>query len=342
MITNNPNPNPQQPYQTTPTPQKSGGSKTGFIVAIAILAVAAIGLLVATISQNKQKSDLSEQLTESEQLKKELEQQYYTALSELEEMRGSNEELNALIEKQKEELATQKGRIDELLKDSRNLAAARGELKKLRSQVEQYVAEINQLRQQNQELSAQNSQLNETNTALQTDLESQRAAYQESESARASLVSEKEQLEQTKAALSSKVNFASVIKVSGVEAQGYKTKGSGKLAKDSQAKDIDQVQICFNTTVNEVAEAGEEVYYIRIIDPQGTTLQVADLGSGTFKSSSNGDDIPYTMTKEFNYNQSATQLCANWAPNQPFTKGTYKIEVYNKGYLAGTSTLKLK
>ncbi len=338
MITNNPNPNPYQ----TPTPQKSGGNKTGFIVAIAILAVAAIGLLVMTISQSKQKSDLTEQLTETEQLKKELEDQYKSALAELEEMRGSNEELNALIEKQKEEISSQKARIDELLKDSRNLGAARSELQKLRAQVAQYVAEINQLREQNKQLAAENTQLGQANQALQSDLASQRAAYQESESARASLVSEKEQLEQTKAALSSKVNFASVIKVSGIEAQGYKNKKSGKLSKDSQAKDVEQIQICFNTVVNEVAEAGEEVYHIRIIDPQGTTMQAPDLGSGTFRSSSNGDQIPFSMTKEFSYNQSASKLCANWSPNQAFTKGTYKVEIYNKGYLAGNTTFKLK
>ncbi len=46
-------------------------------------------------------------MTNQKQLKADLEQQYYQllALSELEGMRGSNEELNALIEQQKEELA---------------------------------------------------------------------------------------------------------------------------------------------------------------------------------------------------------------------------------------------
>ncbi len=341
MITNNPNPNPNPQYSSNPAP-KSGGNKTGFIVAIAILAVAAIGLLVTTISQNKQKGELSSQLSESEQLKKELEQQYYTALSELEEMRGSNEELNALIEKQKEELTAQKDRIDVLLKDSRNLSAARGEMTKLRAQVEQYVAEINQLRQQNEELLTENTQLAEERTMLATDLEMQRSAYQESETVRASLVSEKEELEQTKAKLSSKVTFASVIKVASMDVEGYKTKGTGKMSKERRAKNVDQIQVCFNTTANEVAEPGAEKYHIRIIDPQGTTLQMADMGSGSFRSSSNGDEIPYTMTKEFDYKQNSMQLCSNWAPNQGFSAGVYRVEVYNKGYVAGATALTLK
>lgn len=340
MITNNPGATPNPSYNNpTPPPRKSN---TGFIVAIAILAIAAIALLVTTISQSQAKTEMSSKYNESERLKADLEKQYYSALSELEEMKGSNEELNSLIEKQKEELTTQKNKIDDLLKDSRNLSAARGELKNLRSQVQQYVAQINQLKQENEQLTANVSQLTDEKTTLQSNLEQQQNAYTESESARAALVSEKQALEQDKATLSSKVNFASVIKVTGIEVQGLRSRNNGKFAKERQAKDVDQLQICFNTTSNEVAEAGNEAYNIRIIDPQGTTLSVEDLGSGVFSSSSTGEQLQFTMAKEFDYNQSPSQLCTNWAPNQPFTKGTYKVEVYNKGYLAGSTSFTLK
>ncbi len=347
MSTNNPysNPgsNPNQPQQTPSTNQSSGGgNKTGFIVAIAILAIAAIALLVTTITQSKAKTELASSLSETEQLKKELEEQYYSALSELEEMRTSNDELNAIIEQQKEELTAQKNRINDLLRDSRNLSSARQELKNLRAQVEQYVAEINQLREQNEELLAENTQLSDVNTELKTNLDSSRYAYQQSESVRAALVSEKESLEETKARLSKKVTFASMIKVTDLEAEGYKTRNNGKLSKNRRASNIDQVQICFNTTTNEVAEPGTEVYHIRIVDPQGTTLQMADLGSGYLKSMTNGDEIPYTMAKEFNYNQKAQQLCSTWKPSNAFTEGAYKVEVYNKGYLAGSTVFELK
>ena len=78
-------------------------------VIIFLLLATVIGLAVRLNNVGNTKAALSTQLDESEQLKAELEKQYYEALSELEEMRGSNEELNALIESQKEELKTQKG-----------------------------------------------------------------------------------------------------------------------------------------------------------------------------------------------------------------------------------------
>ena len=193
MITNNPGATPNPPYNNpTPAPRNN---KTGFIVAIAILAIAAIGLLVTSISQNQAKTEMSSKYSESEKLKADLEKQYYSALSELEEMKGSNEEMNSLIEKQKTDLTAQKDRIDVLLRDSKNLGAARTELKNLRSQVQQYVAEINQLKEQNGELTAQNTQLNEVKTNLETNLDQERTARTEVESARAALVSEKETLE---------------------------------------------------------------------------------------------------------------------------------------------------
>jgi myosin heavy subunit len=340
MITNNPGATPNPSYNNpTPAPRNN---KTGFIVAIAILAIAAIGLLVTSISQNQAKTELAGKYNESEKLKADLEKQYYSALSELEEMKGSNEEMNTLIDKQKEELTAQKGRIDVLLRDSKNLGAARTELKNLRAQVVQYVAEINQLKEQNGELTANVNKLSEEKTALETNLEQERTVRTEVETARAALVSEKETLEKDKAALSSKVNFASVIKVSGIEVQGLKAKSNGKFSKGRQAKDVSQLQICFNTSANEVAEAGNEMYHIRVIDPQGVTLSVEDLGSGIFKSSSTGEEMPFTTAKEFDYNQSASQLCTNWTPNQPFTKGTYKVEVFNKGHMAGSSSFALK
>ena len=100
MATNSPNTGKPTPNPTpTSTPIKKDNSKQRFI---AIAAAAIVALLIINaillVSYNKrgtENAQLTSQLDESEQLKAELQEQYYTALSELEEMRGSNEELNA-------------------------------------------------------------------------------------------------------------------------------------------------------------------------------------------------------------------------------------------------------
>lgn len=327
-------------YGSNPKPD---GSKQRIIAIAAAIIVALVGVnLFMLVSNNNKKAELTEKLDTSEGLKAEAEQQYQAALAELEQMRGSNEELNALIEQQKADLTAQKGKIDELLVSKGNLSKVRKELESMKTQVKQYLAEINQLREQNQELTTQNVTLTENNQVLSTDLETERMTTASLSNEKAMLVSEKESLEGERAKLSKKVTAASVVKVSEIEVSGLKMKDSGKAVKKSYAKNVDQLKICFNTTVNEVAEPGSDLYHIRIVDPQGVTLAVESLGSGVFMSSDKNEEVKFTTTKEFDYNQDANTLCTTWSSGQELAKGTYQIELYNKGYLAGKSTFKLK
>ncbi len=310
------------------------------VVVIALLGVLTV-MLVNYNKRGKMIDQLSAQYDESEQLKLELEKQYYAAMTELEEMRSSNTELNTLIDAQKEELAAQKEKIEGLLANKASLGKARKEIDGLKAQLDQYLAEINQLREQNGELTAQNSQLTESNNLLGQDLTAQRLANEELNSKQAILVSEKEAVEADRSRLAAKVNMASVIKVADLEVKPMKTKKSGKAVKRASADNIDQIQICFNTTNNEVAEAGTETFHIRIINPLGETLTMEELGSGIFVSNATGDEVKFTQAKEVDYNHSASQVCTLWSPGQAFQKGNYEVEIYNKGHLAGTGSFKL-
>ena len=333
----------------SPNPAPKSGtdnSKQRIIAIAAVVIIALLGvnifLLVNKAKQSRINEGLTAQLDESEQLKAELEKQYYEALSELEGMRGSNEELNALIEKQKEDLKVQKDQIENLLKDSRNLAAARTRINELSAQVEQYLAEINQLRSENEQLAVQNTELELTKDSLNSELSVKIKDNQELSDAKVALVSEKEQLEAERSALSRKVNQASVIEVSGIEVVGLKNRNNGKKAKKRYADNIDELELCFNTTVNNVAEPGVEEFFVRVVNPQGETMAIENMGSGTLVNQKTGEQLRYTQVKEVNYDRQASNLCLVWAPNQPFQEGKYTVEIYNKGYLAGSTMFELK
>lgn len=342
MSTYNPNPTPPPSFGPNKPDQSQQQFKTGAIIAIVLLSILSLTFLFLWRSADKHGDSMAYALDESAMLKAELEKQYYEALSELEELRGGNEELNALIEQQKDELKNAKDRIDVLLRDGRNLGEARKEINKLKGQVEQYVAEINQLRQENQELTFRTAQLSEENVNLSTNLDSTRMANMELASAKAALASEKDMVEADRARLAKKVNIASVVKVKNLEVEGLKMKGTGKAVSRRTAKNIDQLQVCFSTTANQVAEPGDERFYIRIINARGETLAVEELGSGIFTNNANGEQIRYTQYKEVDYSQGEQQLCTVWGPSQPFQEGNYTVEVYNKGYLAGSKTFQLK
>ncbi|MFK7933425.1 MAG: hypothetical protein AB8G22_07935 [Saprospiraceae bacterium] len=316
---------------------------------IAIAAIAIVLLLLGNIYflyNNYQKDEVIEQQTQSideaEKLKVELEKQYYEALSELEEMRGGNEELNALIEKQKSELEAQKNKISRLIRNGKDLTAARSEMKTMTAQLQNYVAENDNLKAENVRLSTSVDDLTNRTSELEQNLDQSRTEAESLGVAKAALEEEKRGLEEERADLSQKVNIASIVKVDEITVTGFKSKKNGKAVKKKYAKNIDHLRVCFNANENKVTPTGNERFFIRIVNPLGETLAVETLGSGIMRNEESGEQVRYTQSKDTEYNQQEENLCMIWQPNVQFSKGAYEVEIYNKGYLSGTGGFTLK
>ena len=159
--------------------------------------------------------------------------------------------------------------------------------------------------------------------------------------AKASLISEKTQLEGERQVLSKKVDIASAIRVRNVTVKAIDVRGSKEKSKN-KAKKVDKLNICFMTEANEVAPAGEETFYLRIVDPTGTPLAIESLGSGVSTDKRSSNEFRYTTTATTNYSNGETEVCGAWQPGQNFVKGKYSVEVFNKGYLVGTGAFNLK
>lgn len=311
------------------------------VVVVALLAINAV-LLFNKFKQDKKLAQQATELDEAEQLATELNENYEMALADLEQMRGTNEDLNSMIDEQAAELASQKAEIDKLIRNGRDLGKARTEIDKLNAQIKQYLAEIGQLKEQNEYLAGENTQLSEEKEMLSTEVMQQRSVNEELSTAKATLASEKERLANQNEDLSRTVNFASVVKVQDVDVSGMKVRdNSGKAVQKRYAKNIDQLKVCFSTTPNEVTRAGREKFYVRIINPIGETLAIEELGSGVMKTN-NKEEIRYTQVKEHDYANDKSELCFVWEPNTAFQQGEYTVEIYNKSYLAGSGTFELK
>lgn len=317
----------------------------GAVAIVALLGICAF-LMFQNVNNNQTIAQQEIKIDEAEKLKLELEKQYYASLSELEEMRGSNEELNALIDQQKVELKEQKDKIARYIRQGKStkndLAKAREEMTNLRVQMDGYISENNKLRADNEILVQQNGELNAAKVSLEGEVASARVMNEELVTAKAALVSQKESLETENASLSDKVNIASVVKVMSVQGEGFKIRKSGKVKGKNRASAVDRLRVCFDATDNAVVEGGLEKFYVRIINPTGETLAVESLGSGVMTSSMTSEEIRYTKVKEIDYNNETTEACMLWEPSTEFQKGEYKIEVYNKGFLAGKGSFELK
>ena len=320
------------------------------ITAMGIIIALLVGVIaILIVNRNSQSTIISEQsieLEEAEILKEDLQTQYEEVMNSLDEQKGENEELNAMIENQKADLESRKSEISKLINSGkatrRELSQARLDIDNFKSQLGRYLAELDAVKQQNQILTKEKIQLSEEKKVLQTNIESERVNVENLNAEKAVLVGLKENLEEKNSMLNKKVNYGSVVRVTDVSGVGLKTRNSGKTVEKKYAKNTEKVQVCFNTTENELANLGNEQFLIRIINPIGETMAIEELGSGVFTSSKSKEQVRYTQKTDIEYESSIENVCINWEPNSSFTSGMYKIEIFNKGFLAGTGSFHLK
>ena len=324
----------------------SSSSKSNLfaIAMVAILGLLGLSGYLFFANQNLQDKteEMAQEINQKGIIYDELNDTYNQAVSELDEMKGNNEELNALIEKQKDELKDKKNQISKLLRTRNDFSKAKAEMQEMRLQLDEYVAQVNQLKAENEELLAQTEDLGRQNESLRVDLTAKNTLNEELETARAQLVSEKEELTSKNVMLDKKVNIASVIQVSDVTATGWKIRKNGKAAKKKYAKNIDRLELCFTTSENLVTDPGSETFNIRIINPLGETLAIEELGSGIMTDKSTQEQMRFTKTEEIDYQNESGQICMNWEQNNGFSKGLYSVEIYNKGYISGRGEFRLK
>ncbi|NNE27293.1 MAG: hypothetical protein HKN09_10655 [Saprospiraceae bacterium] len=322
---------------------KSNNSKS--LLGIALILVLLALNAYQWMSNSKLKSELNEKKTaflELEKLNTELNQDYEDALTDLEDMRTDNADLNALIDAQKAELKEQKNRISGLIWTERELGKARKELNSFKDLADQYVAEITTLKEENAVLTDANKALIAKNTTLTQDLETSRDQISELDSQKTILLSTANALSETNEQLSGKVDMAEAIKINYIEVSGFDVKDNGKLAEKGRAKKVEMLRTCFTTETNLVTAAGPKDFYVTYTAPSGEVLYVEELGSGRIKDKLNNKEVMYTASGTVDYKNDEMTACLDWRPNFSLGKGLYKVAIYNNGFNVGNGEFKLK
>jgi DNA repair exonuclease SbcCD ATPase subunit len=326
----------------------SGDNRAKKLLPWAIAAIVAlVGTNIATfVGLNSKKSDLvttQVELKKEEDLNAQLDQQYKDAIAQLEEMKGKNTELNSLIDQQKAELTAQKDKISGLINVKKDLASARSELSLMKGTVQKYVDQIALLEQDKKNLSENVATLTTEKTKLQEDFTKERADKEQVLTAKTAIEQEKAKIEEEKAVLAKKTEIGSVVRITNISTKGYSVSEKGKLKEKTHAKNIDRLKWCFDALENRVIDAGNETFYVRVIDPTGVAIASTSGGGGVLKLN-DGREVQYTTTTKADFKNDMQNVCMEWDSkgNATLAKGKYLIEVYNKGYLAGKSDFELK
>ncbi len=314
------------------------------LVIIALLGLFGLNVYQFVNNSKLQKDNLAKEteLVELEDAKAKLEKDFQQSISDLNDMKTNNEELNRIIDTQKEELRIQKEKISGLLRDSKNLSLARREMDQMKSKTQEYIAEINRLKAENEQLVQQKGTLEQEKQSLTREVQMKSEENQQLTQTRESLTSEKEALSKEKDQLSRRYNRATAIPVAKIDVEAYQEREGKKPKGVSKAAETDFIEVCFKTTVNKNAESGVENFYIRIISPTGETQSIESEGSGMIRNDESGELIKYSARASTQYANDEKKICGSFKNPGGFSAGVYQIEVFNKGYRVGSDSKKLK
>lgn len=246
-----------------------------------------------------------------------LQQEYNASLARLDQLTSENTQLSDQIKNKDADLAKTKSRIQQILSNQhateKDLKEARNLIAGLNTKIDGYEKQIEELKGQNATLTSQRDSLSTTNNELST----------------------------TNEGLQKQVNMAKVLHASNIRVMGIELRRGGKKEKEiTKARRVDVFRVVFDIDENRLAENGAKELDIRIINPSGTLLSNAALGSGSFINEETQQQVLYSLSKKVNLktNQPLYDIAADWQQSADYEKGTYNVEIYNQGYLIGKGT----
>ncbi len=288
--------------------QKSNSSLKAIIVVLAILLVGSLAYMykMSTDSETTEKTLMSEK----DKLIHDLEEakaSYDAAIADNSSLKGDLEAERAKIEGLLAEVKKSKG-------DAASLARYKNDYFKLKREHDALIAE--------------NTTLKEQNMTLAAERDSTANALGESRRFNDTLVGQNEKLSKT-------VEKAAKLQLLNLRIQPYKERSSGKLVQTDKASRVDVIRVTFTIAANEVAQAGNKMYYVQVIDPKNNVI-------GEKATESFGDEsLTYSFITNAIY-ENKTMDINETISGKDFAKGLYSVNVFDKGQLVGNTTFNLR
>lgn len=313
---------PTPVHENQPKASKSGMYKNA---AIGILSAGILGLGGYTMySANKSDSTIQQQQSQIAKVsdeKSDIQTSFDASLARLDSMSTANNSLNTQLAEKNTEIGKLKTEIRTILNKKNASASELARAKKL----------IDELNEKISGLEADVARLTTENQALTND--------------KVVLTQEKEKLTQdlattteVKQNLEKKVDVASTLNASNISITPVDVRKNGKEKVSSTAKRVDKLVVSFDVT-NRIAEPGTTDVYVVVIGPDGTPM---NSGGETFTTREDGDkNFTAKLPVEIETAKKKNVEFA-FAPGNKFQQGSYKIQIYQNGFLIGEGVRELK
>ncbi len=313
-------PTPVQENQ--PKASKAGMYKNA---AIGVLSAGILGLGGYMLYDNNKNSETIQlqqtQIAKVTDEKSDIQTSFDASLARLDSMTTANTGLNSELAERKTEIGKLKAEIRTIL-NKRNASAA--ELSRAKKLIEQLNEKIGGLE-------ADVARLTEENQTLSND--------------KIVLTQEKEKLTQdltatteVKQTLEKKVDVASTLNASNIAITPIDVRRNGKEKVNSKAKRVDKLMVSFDVN-NRIAQSGTTDVYVVVIGPDGAPMTS---GAETFVTREDGDKTFTAKLPVEIETAKKKNVEFAFAPTNKFQEGSYKIQIYQNGFLIGESVRELK
>ena len=213
-----------------------------------------------------------------------------------------------------DQLIAEREKIVNLMGDNASLLKYKSQYKQLEQKMKNMMQEVEVLKQQNKELT--------------TNLDSTKVILEDSKKYNQVLVGQNEELSKT-------VEKGSKLTITNLKTAAYKVKSSGKQIETDKASRTNMLEVIFTIAENKIAKSGDKTYYVQVIDSKNNVL--GDKATVSFGDNS----LTYSFTATVQYENKTVDV-KKQLMGKNFDKGTYFVNIFDKGELVSKSSFSLR
>ncbi len=288
-------------------------NNTKFKVLVGLLSAMLIALAVYTVSLYNDSKNTASGL---EQQKAEIE-------IELQDLIANYDEVIQENELKDKDLISARERIEILLDSIRGAEANIGLIRR-------YKAEIGRLKDERKLLFRRADSLLKANQMLAIQMDSTNTILSET-------IRIVDSVGEENIAMANTIKKGSVVKATDLRGEAVIVRKSGKIVDTRRASRADKVRICFTLAPNIIAQTGDRLLFVQVINPENNLL-----GERTSIEFEEGT-LNYSATTKVFYEQEELDVCVLVdATEENLVAGRYIINVFDGPDQVATTTMMLK
>lgn len=291
--------------------QKSNTSLKAIILVLSLLLLGSLFYIFKLTTETKTlQTEVTSTKTEKENVLKDLQELKATYDAAIAENTSMSDELIA----EREKVVGLMAQLEKSKGDAASMAKYKQQFLGLQTKMNSLMQEVEVLKKDNAKLT--------------TNLDSTKVVLADSKNYNQVLVGQNEELSKT-------VEKGSKLSVLNLKTGAYKLRSSGKQIETDKASRVDILKISFTIAENSIAKSGDKTYYVQVIDSKNNVM--GDKATASFGSQT----LTYSFTSTVKYENKTVQVTQD-LPGKNFEKGTYFVNVFDKGEMVSKSNFTLK